>query len=139
MQRALSTCALAAAFHQSHSAPGHSTHGRKQPPRKHHLHPHRTNNANPPPPQVARWFEDTLAEAKAGDTKQQALLGQMYEEGYGTKRDAAAAARWADKARMRGYRQKGVSRGGGVWVGGWAGGCGRAAGRGWIDCVEPGG
>lgn len=30
-----------------------------------------------------RWFEDTLQEAQRGDVKQQALVGQMYAEGYG--------------------------------------------------------
>jgi TPR repeat protein len=61
-----------------------------------------------PPPQVRRWFEDTLAEAQRGDVKQQALLAQMYAEGYGTPVDLKAAAEWAERARSRGYRMKGV-------------------------------
>jgi TPR repeat protein len=32
----------------------------------------------------------------------------MYKEGYGTERDAAAAARWAERARQRGYKMRGV-------------------------------
>ena len=40
--------------------------------------------------------------------KQQALLGQMLQEGYGCKADAAAGKEWADKARRRGYRMSGV-------------------------------
>ncbi|GBF98124.1 hypothetical protein Rsub_10871 [Raphidocelis subcapitata] len=55
-----------------------------------------------------RWFEETLAEARNGDVKQQALVAQMLQQGYGTDRDPAAAARWADKARRRGYRMNGV-------------------------------
>lgn len=41
--------------------------------------------------------------------KQQALLAQMYAYGYGTNKDIKAAARWAEKARLHGYRMKGVS------------------------------
>lgn len=40
--------------------------------------------------------------------KQQALLSQMLAEGYGCERDAKAAAEWAEKARARGYKMKGV-------------------------------
>lgn len=57
---------------------------------------------------VARWFQDTLAEAQRGDTKQQALLAQMLAEGYGCERNAKAASEWAAKAERRGYRMKGV-------------------------------
>ena len=58
--------------------------------------------------QAARWFEDALADAQAGDAKAAALLAQMYAQGYGCERDAAAAARWAERARARGYRMSGV-------------------------------
>ncbi|KOM39635.1 hypothetical protein LR48_Vigan03g301700 [Vigna angularis] len=34
-----------------------------------------------------RWFQDTLKEAKAGDTGMQVLVGQMYNSGYGVPRD----------------------------------------------------
>lgn len=37
---------------------------------------------------VRRWFQDTLKEAKAGDTSMQVLVGQMYFSGYGVSRDA---------------------------------------------------
>ncbi|MEW5300580.1 MAG: hypothetical protein WDW38_009200 [Sanguina aurantia] len=57
---------------------------------------------------VKRWFEDTLQEAQRGDTKQQALLGQMYAEGYGCAIDAKAAKEWSDKATARGYKMQGV-------------------------------
>jgi TPR repeat protein len=57
---------------------------------------------------VSRWFNDTLLDAKAGDVKQQALLGQMYSEGYGCAKDPAAAKEWTEKARSRGYRMRGV-------------------------------
>ena len=71
-----------------------------------------TGDLPPPPPpptrQVRRWFEDCLAEAQRGDVKQQALVAQMYESGYGCARNPKAAAEWADKARARGYRMKGV-------------------------------
>uniref|UniRef100_A0A251U5I2 Uncharacterized protein n=1 Tax=Helianthus annuus TaxID=4232 RepID=A0A251U5I2_HELAN len=35
-----------------------------------------------------RWFQDTLKEAKAGDTSMQVLVGQMYCSGYGVVKDA---------------------------------------------------
>lgn len=57
---------------------------------------------------VKRWFEDTYAEATRGDVKQQALLGQMYAEGYGCEKDQKAAQEWTDRAAARGYRMKGV-------------------------------
>jgi len=57
---------------------------------------------------VRRWFEDTLIEAQRGDVKQQALLGQMYAEGYGCTKNAKAAKEWSDKAAARGYRMQGV-------------------------------
>lgn len=34
-----------------------------------------------------RWFQETLKEAKAGDTAMQVLVGQMYNSGYGVSRD----------------------------------------------------
>ena len=37
---------------------------------------------------VKRWFQDTLKEAKAGDTAMQVLVSQMYYRGYGIPRDA---------------------------------------------------
>lgn len=66
---------------------------------------------NPCPPNlqaVKRWFEDTYQEATRGDVKQQALLGQMYAEGYGCEKDPKAAKEWADRAVTRGYRMQGV-------------------------------
>lgn len=57
---------------------------------------------------VKRWFEDTLQEAQRGDVKQQALVGQMYAEGYGCQKDLKAAKEWADKASARGYKMQGV-------------------------------
>ncbi|KXZ56069.1 hypothetical protein GPECTOR_2g951 [Gonium pectorale] len=57
---------------------------------------------------VKRWFEDTLLEAQRGDVKQQALLGEMYKEGYGCQKDVRAAKEWSDKAAARGYKMQGV-------------------------------
>lgn len=37
---------------------------------------------------VKRWFQDTLKEAKAGETAMQVLVGQMYCSGYGLPKDA---------------------------------------------------
>lgn len=34
-----------------------------------------------------RWFQDTLKEARAGDSGMQVLVGQMYYSGYGVPRD----------------------------------------------------
>lgn len=36
---------------------------------------------------VNRWFQDTLKEAKAGDSAMQVLVGQMYYSGYGVPKD----------------------------------------------------
>lgn len=58
--------------------------------------------------QVRRWFDDCLVEAQRGDVKQQALVSEMLKSGYGCEPDAAAAAKWAEKARARGYSMKGV-------------------------------
>lgn len=70
-------------------------------------HPPTTPTTNHPA-KASRWFEDALADAQAGDVKACALVSAMYSQGYGTTADAAAAARWADKARARGYRMSGV-------------------------------
>lgn len=43
---------------------------------------------------VRRWFDDTLSEAQRGDVKQQALVGQMYAEGYGCTRDPKVCGLW---------------------------------------------
>lgn len=45
--------------------------------------------------------------SRAGDVKQQALVGQMYAEGYGCKQDSKAAKEWTDRAANRGYRMSG--------------------------------
>ncbi|EFJ48117.1 hypothetical protein VOLCADRAFT_120924 [Volvox carteri f. nagariensis] len=57
---------------------------------------------------VKRWFEDTLLEAQRGDVKQQALLGEMYKEGYGCQKDVRAGKEWSEKAAARGYKMQGV-------------------------------
>lgn len=44
-----------------------------------------------------------------GDVKQQALVGQMYAEGYGCKQDNKAAKEWTDRAANRGYKMSGKS------------------------------
>nr|XP_028961788.1 uncharacterized protein LOC103419214 isoform X2 [Malus domestica] len=36
---------------------------------------------------VRRWFQDTLKEARAGDSSMQVLVGQMYCSGYGVPKD----------------------------------------------------
>lgn len=36
---------------------------------------------------VKRWFQDTLKEAKAGDTSMQVLVGQMFCSGYGVPKN----------------------------------------------------
>ncbi|KAF8402545.1 hypothetical protein HHK36_010630 [Tetracentron sinense] len=41
-----------------------------------------------------RWFQDTLKEAKAGDSAMQVLVGQMYYSGYGVPRDAQKVISW---------------------------------------------
>ncbi|KAK9283150.1 hypothetical protein L1049_011381 [Liquidambar formosana] len=47
---------------------------------------------------VKRWFQDTLKEAKAGDSAMQVLVGQMYYSGYGVPRDAQKGRAWISKA-----------------------------------------
>eukprot|EP00878_Enallax_costatus_P002370 GHUV01002546.1.p1 GENE.GHUV01002546.1~~GHUV01002546.1.p1 ORF type:complete len:235 (+),score=18.02 GHUV01002546.1:79-783(+) len=57
---------------------------------------------------VKRWFNETLSEARRGDVKQQALLSQMYAEGYGCKQDMEQSRVWSERARLRGYQMVGV-------------------------------
>ncbi|KAL2333464.1 hypothetical protein Fmac_014677 [Flemingia macrophylla] len=45
-----------------------------------------------------RWFQDTLKEAKAGDSAMQVLVGQMYYSGYGVTRDPQKGRVWITKA-----------------------------------------
>ncbi|OVA17221.1 Sel1-like [Macleaya cordata] len=45
-----------------------------------------------------RWFQDTLKEAKAGDSGMQVLVGQMYYSGYGITKDAQKGKAWISKA-----------------------------------------
>ncbi|XP_008233834.1 PREDICTED: uncharacterized protein LOC103332851 [Prunus mume] len=47
---------------------------------------------------VKRWFQDTLKEAKAGDSSMQVLVGQMYYSGYGVSRDAKKGQAWMNRA-----------------------------------------
>ncbi|XP_059627923.1 uncharacterized protein LOC132270743 [Cornus florida] len=47
---------------------------------------------------VKRWFQDTIKEAKAGDTAMQVLVGQMYCSGYGVSRDAQKGRAWINRA-----------------------------------------
>ncbi|KAJ8650844.1 hypothetical protein MRB53_003867 [Persea americana] len=47
---------------------------------------------------VKRWFQDTLKEARAGDTAMQVLVGQMYFSGYGIPRDEKKGRAWITKA-----------------------------------------
>ncbi|XP_073314503.1 uncharacterized protein [Primulina huaijiensis] len=47
---------------------------------------------------VNRWFQDTLKEAKTGDTAMQVLVGQMYYRGYGVARDAQKGRAWIGRA-----------------------------------------
>ncbi|KAF6253816.1 hypothetical protein COO60DRAFT_386607 [Scenedesmus sp. NREL 46B-D3] len=57
---------------------------------------------------VKRWFNETLSEARRGDVKQQALLSQMYADGYGCKQDVEQSKVWGERARLRGYQMSGV-------------------------------
>ncbi|CAM0957148.1 unnamed protein product [Alopecurus aequalis] len=47
---------------------------------------------------VQRWFQDTLKEARRGDTAMQVLVAQMYNSGYGIPRNehkqALGSASW---------------------------------------------
>ncbi|KAM0953785.1 putative tetratricopeptide-like helical domain superfamily [Dioscorea sansibarensis] len=47
---------------------------------------------------VKRWFQDTLKEARNGDTTMQVLVGQMYHSGYGIPRNEQKAKAWLTKA-----------------------------------------
>ncbi|CAI9091807.1 OLC1v1026922C1 [Oldenlandia corymbosa var. corymbosa] len=47
---------------------------------------------------VKRWFQDTLKEAKAGDTSMQVLVSQMYHSGYGIPKDDQKGRAWMNKA-----------------------------------------
>uniref|UniRef100_A0A7N0TH82 Uncharacterized protein n=1 Tax=Kalanchoe fedtschenkoi TaxID=63787 RepID=A0A7N0TH82_KALFE len=47
---------------------------------------------------VKRWFQDTLKEAKAGDSAMQVLVGQMYFNGYGVTKDVHKGRAWINKA-----------------------------------------
>lgn len=41
-----------------------------------------------------RWFQDTLKEAKKGDIAMQVLVGQMYNTGYGVRKDVKKGRTW---------------------------------------------
>jgi TPR repeat protein len=41
---------------------------------------------------VRRWFNETLKEARAGDTAMQVLVGQMYHSGYGVPKNDQKAS-----------------------------------------------
>ncbi|CAL5202997.1 unnamed protein product [Lathyrus oleraceus] len=45
-----------------------------------------------------RWFQDTLKEAKGGDSTMQVLVGQMYYSGYGVPRDPQKGHAWINRA-----------------------------------------
>ncbi|XP_019459643.1 PREDICTED: uncharacterized protein LOC109359436 isoform X1 [Lupinus angustifolius] len=45
-----------------------------------------------------RWFQDTLNEAKAGDSAMQLLLADMYFNGYGVPIDPQKGNAWINKA-----------------------------------------
>ncbi|KAG9445459.1 hypothetical protein H6P81_016799 [Aristolochia fimbriata] len=47
---------------------------------------------------VKRWFQDTLKEARAGDSAMQVLVGQMYYSGYGVPKDVQKGRAWITKA-----------------------------------------
>ncbi|XP_077212703.1 uncharacterized protein LOC143847815 [Tasmannia lanceolata] len=47
---------------------------------------------------VKRWFQDTIKEARAGDSGMQVLVGQMYYSGYGVPRDVHKGRAWIMKA-----------------------------------------
>lgn len=51
---------------------------------------------------VKRWFRDTLKEAKAGDPAMQILVGQMYNSGYGVRKNT-------QKVSIFGYKIKSVA------------------------------
>ncbi|XP_021732572.1 uncharacterized protein LOC110699357 [Chenopodium quinoa] len=45
-----------------------------------------------------RWFQDTLKEAKNGDATMQVLVGQMYNSGYGVRKDTEKGRNWINIA-----------------------------------------
>ncbi|XP_004307701.1 PREDICTED: uncharacterized protein LOC101294508 [Fragaria vesca subsp. vesca] len=45
-----------------------------------------------------RWFQDTLKEAKGGDTAMQVLVGQMYHSGYGVEKNPEKGHAWISRA-----------------------------------------
>eukprot|EP00252_Welwitschia_mirabilis_P012784 TRINITY_DN28285_c0_g1_i1.p1 TRINITY_DN28285_c0_g1~~TRINITY_DN28285_c0_g1_i1.p1 ORF type:complete len:143 (+),score=33.54 TRINITY_DN28285_c0_g1_i1:110-538(+) len=45
-----------------------------------------------------RWFQETLKEAKNGDTQSQFLVAQMYFSGYGIPKDDRKGHAWFRKA-----------------------------------------
>ncbi|KAL0539707.1 hypothetical protein IC582_023923 [Cucumis melo] len=47
---------------------------------------------------VKRWFQDTLKEAKAGDTSMQVLVGQMFCSGYGVPKNTKKGLAWIYRA-----------------------------------------
>ncbi|XP_074280773.1 uncharacterized protein LOC141605778 [Silene latifolia] len=56
---------------------------------------------------VKRWFHDTLKEAKNGDISMQLLVGQMYNSGYGVRKDLDKGHAWitiASKSRSSAWR-----------------------------------
>lgn len=46
---------------------------------------------------VKRWFQDTLKEARAGDTAMQVLVGQMFCSGYGVPKDTQKGLAWINR------------------------------------------
>ena len=55
-----------------------------------------------------RWFADALRAAQQGDGAQAALVGNMYAEGYGCRRDPDKAAYWISAAKRSGREIDGV-------------------------------
>ncbi|KAM0864124.1 hypothetical protein ACQ4PT_044113 [Festuca glaucescens] len=47
---------------------------------------------------VQRWFQDTLKEARRGDSAMQVLVAQMYNSGYGIPRNEHKGRQWMEKA-----------------------------------------
>ncbi|XP_038892993.1 uncharacterized protein LOC120081889 [Benincasa hispida] len=59
---------------------------------------HRTPLADVVSDCVKRWFQDTLKEARAGDTSMQVLVGQMFCSGYGVPKDTQKGIAWINRA-----------------------------------------
>eukprot|EP00798_Chlamydomonas_sp_ICE-L_P025484 gene25484-11142_t len=55
---------------------------------------------------VQRWFEEARSEAERGDIKICAMVGNMYNEGYGCPHDPKAAKVWRERGAR--YKQEGV-------------------------------